>query len=440
MAKDMFHMVFFTSYTTLGWAGPWSGNTKTEWRKPRYWQDIGRALEGACFDAIVAEDQCFIEDVYGNSIDWYVKNGWGAVKQDPAVLMSLIGAATEHIGVVPTLNITEYPPYLLARMMSTLDHNTEGRAGWNMVTGHSAAGPRNYGADDLPPHGIRYDMAAEYADLCNALWTSWEEDALVFDKANGIFADPSKVHRLNFDGKYYKCQGPLNNSRSPQERPVMFQAGSSPAGRNFSSKYADALVGGMTGYGPMKAYRNDMRARAVAHGRNADDVKVFFQVSPILGATMEEAKAREAAMIAATRANVEAGFVVITMTAGCDLSMYPLDMPMSKIRETASTDYGKSSLEDIFNWAGDMTLGDFISFPPRWRIFQPVGTPDSVAAEMAEMMQEVGGDGFLLNIMGDTSRHGLAMVVDGLVPALQQRGVMRKEYSGKTFRENLLAF
>jgi alkanesulfonate monooxygenase SsuD/methylene tetrahydromethanopterin reductase-like flavin-dependent oxidoreductase (luciferase family) len=196
----------------------------------------------------------------------------------------------------------------------------------------------------------------------------------------------------------------------------------------------------MTGYAAMRAYREDVRARAVAHGRNADDIKVFFQVSPILGATMAEAKAREAQMIANAKANLDQGFVTITMTAGIDLSSYPHDMPMSKLREIVSTDYGKSSLEDIFNWAGDMTLEDFVSFPPRWRIFQPVGTPESVASEMAELMQEVGGDGFLVNIMGDTNRHSLAMLTDGLVPVLQKRGLMRKEYGAKTFRENLLAF
>ncbi len=440
MACDMFHMCFFTSYTTLGWNMPWAGRITSAWRKPRYWQDMGRMLEEACFDAVIAEDQCFIEDVYGGSIDYYVRNGIGPLKQDPAVLMSMIATATSQIGVVPTLNITEYPPYLLARMMNTLDHISDGRAGWNMVTGHSLAGPRNYGLDNLPPHSLRYDMAAEYADLTNALWTSWDEDALVFDEASGVYADPAKVHRVDFAGRFYKSRGPLNNSQSPQGRPVMFQAGASPAGRNFSSKYADGIVGGMTGADRMRAYREDVRARAVAHGRSADDVKVFFQVCPILGATAEEAAAKEAQMIARAKSNIQQGFVTITMTAGCDLSSFPLDMPMSEIEPKVSTDLGKSSLEDIFRWAGDMTLEDFVSAPPRWRIFHPVGTPDSVAAQMAELMQEVGGDGFLVNMMGNTNRHSLAELVDGLVPALQKRGVMRKEYGGKTFRENLLAF
>jgi alkanesulfonate monooxygenase SsuD/methylene tetrahydromethanopterin reductase-like flavin-dependent oxidoreductase (luciferase family) len=221
---------------------------------------------------------------------------------------------------------------------------------------------------------------------------------------------------------------------------VLFQAGASPAGRNFSSKYADGIVGGMTGVPAMKAYRDDIRARAVAHGRSADDVKVFFQVSPILGATMEEARERERQMIAKAESRIDDGLVTITMASGADLSNFPLDMPMSEIEPLIQTNYGTSSLQDIFRFAGDMTLRQFVSMPPRWRIFHPVGTPDAVAGEMAEMMQEVGGDGFLVNIMNDTTRHNVCELTDGLAPALQKRGVMRKEYGGKTFRENLLAF
>jgi FMN-dependent oxidoreductase (nitrilotriacetate monooxygenase family) len=440
MSGKPLHMVFFTSFAMSNWAGPWSGRTAEEWRKPRYWIDIAQALEAACFDGMVWEDQCFIEDMYGDSIDYYVRNGIGAPKQDPVPLAAIVAAATSHIGIVPTINITEYPPYLLARVMSTLDHMSDGRIGCNIVTGHSDAGPRNYGQDALPPHGIRYDMAAEYMDLARKLWLSWDKDAMVLDRESGMVADPAKVHRLDFAGQYYRSQGPLNNSRSPQETPVVFQAGSSPQGRHFSSKYADGIVGGMTGIEPMKAYRDDLRARAAAHGRNPDDIKLFFQVSPILGATMEEAREKERQIKLKAESNIAAGLVTITMASGADLSAYPLDMPMSEIKEKTSTNNSKSSLDDIFRFAGDMTLREFVTSPPRWRIYHPVGTPDMVAGEMAELMEEVGGDGFLVNIMGDLTRHRLAEITDGLVPALQRRGAMRTGYEGKTFRENLRAF
>lgn len=442
MAVKPLHMVFFTSYTVSGWASPWAGGrVATDWRTPRFWQDLARELEEACFDGIVCEDQCFIEDGYGDdTTDFSVRNGIGAVKQDPAVLASIMATATKHIGIAPTLNITEYPPYLLARLMSTLDHISEGRVGWNVVTGHSDAGPRNYGAQSLPPHDIRYEMASEYMDLCDALWTSWDEDALVMDPSTGVFADAAKVRRVDFEGRYYKSRGPLNNSRSPQTRPAIFQAGASPKGRDFASRYADGIVGGMTGIAAMKAYRDDVRARAAAHGRDPDEVKVFFQVSPILGATMEEARAREEQIIAAAASNIPMGLAIITLTSGADLSGYPLDMPMSEIAQTATTNFGQSSLNDMFRWAGDMTLRQFVSYPPRWRVYQPCGTPDSIAGEMQEIMEEVGGDGFLVNIMGETNRHRLAEITHGLVPALQKRGLMRTGYEGKTFRDNLRAF
>jgi FMN-dependent oxidoreductase (nitrilotriacetate monooxygenase family) len=441
MADKPLHMVFFTSSTILGWQSPWAGRVAQDWRKPRYWADLARTLEDACFDGIVAEDQCFIEDGFGDgTTDFAVKNGIGAVKFDPAVLATIMASATSHIGITPTLNITEWPPYLLARMMNSLDHLSGGRIGWNVVTGHSDAGPKNHGLEGLPPHHLRYAMAAEYMDVCDALWTSWDEDALMLDPVTGQFADPAKVHRIDFEGEFYKSRGPLNNSRSPQVRPAIFQAGASPQGRNFASKYADGLVGGMTGAAAMKAYRDDVRARAAAHGRSPDDIKVFFQVSPIIGATMEEAKEKERAMIAATAQNLDMGFAVITLTSGADFTMYPLDMPMSEIAKVATTNFGTSSLQDMFRWAGDMTLKDFITYPPRWRLYQPVGTPDSIAAEMDEVMQEVGGDGFLVNIMGETNRRTLGELCDGLVPALQKRGLMRTGYEGSTFRENLRAF
>lgn len=441
MADKPLHMVFFSSSTMLGWQSPWAGRITDDWRKPRYWQDLGRALEDACFDGIVFEDQCFIEDGFGDgTTDFAVKHGIGAVKFDPMVLAGMIAAATSHIGITPTLNITEWPPYLLARAINTLDHMSNGRIGWNVVTGHSDAGPRNYGMDGLPAHDIRYDMAAEYMDVCDALWNSWDDDALVLDTQTGQFADPAKVRRVEFEGRFYKSRGPLNNSRSPQVRPTIFQAGASPSGRNFASKYADGLVGGMTGVAAMKAYRDDVRARAAGHGRNPDDIKVFFQVSPILGATMEEARAREEQIIAAAGQNIDLGLSIITMTSGADFSMYPLDMPMSEIAQVASTNFGQSSLNDMFRWAGDMTLREFVTHPPRWRVYQPVGTPDHVAGEIEEIMQEVGGDGFLVNIMGETNRRTMGELCDGFVPAMQKRGLMRTGYEGSTFRGNLRSF
>ena len=225
MRTKPFHMVYFTSFAPMGWNQPWAGRVKQEFRTPRYWADLARQLEDSCFTGIVCEDECFIEDGYAGSIDFMVKWGMGSMKQDPAVLASIMLGATSKIGVVPTLNVYEYHPYHLARLVNTLDHMSAGRIGWNMVTGHSGAGARNYGMKDLPPHSERYELAEEFVDICKKLWLSWDKDALIMDEETGVFADPAKVHHIDYEGRFFSSRGPLNNSRSPQEVPVIFQAG-----------------------------------------------------------------------------------------------------------------------------------------------------------------------------------------------------------------------
>ncbi len=436
----MFHMAWFSSFTQMGWQDTWAGNMGRDWMQPERWQDFGRSLERACFDCVVFEDESFIESLYGGSIDYYVRSGTFAAKSDPAVLATVITEATKRLGVVATLNTGEYPPYLLARLMNTLDHLSKGRVGWNVVTGQSRNGALNYGRDDLPAHDERYDIADEFIELANKLWKSWEPDAMVLDHESGVFADPRKVHPIDFEGKYFKSKGPLNNFRSPQERPVIFQAGASPRGRDYASKHADAVVGGMTGAEAMKAYRDDIKARAVAHGRKPSDVKVFYQVTPVLGTT--EAEALEAKKYLDGRAaqDLDRGLAGITLGTGVDLSQFDLDMPMSEIATQIETNYGQSSLGHLFQHAGSQTLREFASQPPSWRTNMPCGTPDQVAGQMGELMEEVGGDGFLVSNFYGSTRRFVAEITDGLVPALQRRKLVRTGYSCEHLRDNLLEF
>jgi alkanesulfonate monooxygenase SsuD/methylene tetrahydromethanopterin reductase-like flavin-dependent oxidoreductase (luciferase family) len=278
-------------------------------------------------------------------------------------------------------------------------------------------------------------------DLVNQLWESWEPDAMVLDHVGGVFADPKKVHHIDFEGTYFRSRGPLNNARSPQGRPVIFQAGGSPRGRDYASRHADAVVGGMTGIAAMKDYREDLRARAVAHGRDADEIKAFFMCSPIIGTSEAEARAREDAMLAMAASSTEAGLVGITLATGVDFSGYALDTPMAAIAEEMQTSrYGLGSLQDIFRSVGSETLGEFVRKPPSWRVYRPVGTPDQIAGQMGELMEEVGGDGFLMCDWGDSSRRSIAEVTEGLIPALQRRGLTRTEYTSEHFRDNLHAF
>jgi FMN-dependent oxidoreductase (nitrilotriacetate monooxygenase family) len=436
----MFHLAWFSSFTQMGWQDTWAGNMGSDWMLPDRWQDFARSLERGCFDCVVFEDESFIESLYGGSIDYYVRSGTFAAKSDPAVLATVISEASTRLGVVATLNTGEYPPYLLARLMNTLDHLSKGRVGWNVVTGQSRNGALNYGKTDLPEHDERYDIADEFIELVDRLWKSWEPDAMVLDRETGVFADPAKVHTVDFEGAHFKSKGPLNNFRSPQERPVIFQAGASPRGKDFASRHADAVVGGMTGASAMKAYRDDIRARAVGHGRKPSDVKVFFQVTPILGTTPGEAFEAKRYIEERAAADVERGLAGITLGTGVDLSRFDLDSPMSVIAKQIETNYGQSSLATLFDHAGDQTLREFASQPPSWRTNMPCGTPDQVAGQMGELMEEVGGDGFLVSNFYGSTRRFVAEITDGLVPALQRRKLTRTGYTFEQLRDNLLEF
>ncbi len=173
----------------------------------------------------------------------------------------MISASTRNLGVVATMSTLAYPPFMLARLASTVDSIAGGRFGWNIVTSAENAAAQNFGLDALPPRELRYDMAEEYMDLCYKLWNSWEPDAVIRDRATSTYADYKKVHTLNFEGKFFKCRGPLNTVRSPQGVPALVQAGGSPKGRNFAAKHANSIVAVAPGIEKMKEFRDDVRAR-----------------------------------------------------------------------------------------------------------------------------------------------------------------------------------
>ena len=187
-----------------------------------------------------------------------------APKHDPLPLAALIAAGTTHLGVVSTMSTMAYPPFMLARLAATIDHISGGRFGWNIVTSGEDAAAQNFGMDELPPREMRYEMAEEYVELVCRLFDSWEPDAVVMDRERGIYADYKKVNPIHFEGKFFKCRGPLNTVCSPQGRPVFVQAGGSPRGRAFAAKVSDSIVATANGVAGMKQYRDDVRSRALA--------------------------------------------------------------------------------------------------------------------------------------------------------------------------------
>jgi FMN-dependent oxidoreductase (nitrilotriacetate monooxygenase family) len=405
--------------------------------QPELFLDMARTLERACFDYILLEDSSYVGESFGGTSEIYLKNGIAVPRQDPSVIAALMTQVTSRIGIVPTFGTYAYPPYLLARLVATLDQVSAGRTGWNVVTGSSDFAAMNFGMDGMPDHDLRYDMADEYMEVCRGLWGSWEPGAIVADRESGVLVDHTKVHAVNHSGKYFKTRGPLNSGPGPQGQPVIAQAGGSPRGRRFAGAHADTIVVNAKGIDAMRDYRDDVHKHMVANGRNPSECKVLYLISPVLGETEEEAQARKVRRAALAVEQIEQRLAQFGKITNIDFGYFDLDQPLP---DDVTTNGHQLNLEQFRKMANGRSIRETMaSFNAVDLSVELCGTPDVVAARMGEVMEEVGGDGFLFSLP-DVNRRSLAEIEDGLVPALQARGLVRKEYEYEQFRENLLAY
>jgi len=436
---NKFHLGWFMNFIPPEWDTDDASPDVAQWPNGRFYVDMARSMERACFDLIMIEDTVMVADAYGGTMEGALKHSAFAPKQDPVPLATLIAAKTSQIGVVATMSTSFYPPYLLARLASTVDSIAEGRFGWNIVSSAEDRAAQNFGLDALPEHDERYNVAEEYFDVVNQLWDSWEHDAVVMDRDTHTYADFTKVHTIDFDGKYFKSRGPLNTVPSPQHRPAFLQAGASPKGRQFAAGAADAIIAIGPDVEAMKEYRDDVRARAEAAGRDPDHVKLLFVVSPTLAATEEEAYA-EVERLHAHPSYIEKSLVNISSNTEIDFSTFPLDEPLP---DDLTTNGELGSLRNFMRGdgtPGPKTLRELVHHRAK-RGLNLIGTPEQVAQRMAEAMEEIGGDGFLIAKPGwDMSRKYITQICDGLVPALQRLGVVRTEYTASTLRDTLREF
>jgi FMN-dependent oxidoreductase (nitrilotriacetate monooxygenase family) len=429
-----FHLGWFTSFAvdewndTFGSGGePWDGS---------FYVDLAKAMERACFDYLMLEDTLMLSEAYGGTTEAYLKSAVMAPKHDPAPLAALVGAATTHLGIVATMSTMAYPPFMLARLCSTLDHIAKGRFGWNIVTSGEDTAAQNFGLEELPPRELRYEMAEEYLSLVNQLFDSWKPGAVLIDRDSDTYADHTKVEPIHFKGKYFSSRGPLNTARSPQGRPAYIQAGGSPTGRGFAARHADSIIAVANGIEGMKAYRDDVRARAEAHGRNPDDIKVLFLAAPVLGDTEAEARDKFERMISSP-AFIKRALALYGSFTDIDFSKYDLDSPLPKL----TTNGEQGSLDKFQQWGSGKTLRQLVRDGGTSSSVELIGTPDQVADRMAEVMEAVGGDGFLIKApFHRLSRRYIAEVTDGLVPALQRRGLTRTRYEHTLLRDTLKEF
>lgn len=431
-----FHLGWFLGFSPDEWDEPFA-NGGSPWNG-EFYVDMAKAMERACFDFMMVEDTLMVSEAYGHSREVYLKHALMAPKHDPAPLAALMLAATKHLGVVITMSTMAYPPFMLARLCSTLDSMSGGRFGWNIVTTGENASAQNFGMDALPPREVRYEMADEYVAVVRKLFESWEPDAVIMDREKGYYADHNKVHTIDFKGKFFNVRGPLNTVPSPQGRPAFVQAGGSPRGKEFAANNADIVVAVGAGTAGMKRYRDDIRARAEKAGRNPDDVKVFFCITPTLGETEEEAHAKHQRMITSDRF-IEQSLAFIAGVTDIDFSKFSLDEPLPPL----TTNGEQGSLDKFAQWGSNKTLRQLVIEASGGLVssIELVGTPDQVATRMGEAMEEVGGDGFLITSPSlRMSRRYIVEITDGLVPALQRKGLTRTVYTEDTLRKTVKEF
>jgi FMN-dependent oxidoreductase (nitrilotriacetate monooxygenase family) len=355
------------------------------------------------------------------------------LRLEPLTLLAALAMCTERIGLGATVSTTYSDPYNVARMFASIDHLSGGRAAWNVVTGSSPEAAPNFGSRAHPPHGERYAMAAEFLQVVKGLWDSWDDGALVGDKASGTFVDPARMHVLDHRGPFYNVMGPLNISRPPQGHPVILQAGASEDGRNFAARTAEVVFTVQQDRDEAVAFRRDLRERCVRFGRPENAIKVLPGISAVVDDTEAAAKATIARL--AALADPEAAMRVLSDRLGHDLSAFPLDEPVPELPPSGMMQGHAVTLASLAR-RRRMTLRelrDFTSASSGHRVVH--GTPEMVANDLEDWFRAGAADGFVVSC--PFYPQPLDDFVDRVVPILVERGVFRAEYEGSTLRDHL---
>ena len=424
-------LVHGPTYHSLGmWRHPKTISSGFKWDKPELYQHIARVCERGLFDTVFFADLNYIADTYKGAMAPSLMHATQAPEHDPIPLLSFMAAATKKIGVASTFSVSHSHPFYAARLWATLDHLTNGRAGWNVVTSINSNQAANYG-EERQSTDNRYDRAHEFMEVCQKLWNSWDVDAVKMDHENGVFADPEKVNRIEHTGKFFKSRGPLNVTRSPQNGPAIFQAGTSPKGQDFAVKYADAIFAIQPRPEDAANYFNSIKSQMTNIGRDPDACKILFGMQPIIGSSESEAREKQEEHNALVP--LEGGMAILSAHLDFDLSKIPADALMSERNEPElyrmRTRFHKIDGTPMTVAETAARHGQSVSLP------QFVGTPQGIADQMEAFINVAGGDGFMLTAIH--SPGAIEEFVDLVVPELQKRGIYRKEYKGNTQREIL---
>ncbi|UGT43514.1 LLM class flavin-dependent oxidoreductase [Nocardia yamanashiensis] len=410
------------------------GHHEAAWRHPRteahrvldvkHFQELGRIAERGKLDSVFFAD--------GLAVGPRIKRNTLAVFE-PVTLLSAIATATERVGLIATASTTYNEPFNLARKFASLDHISGGRAGWNIVTSGNEDEAFNFGFDAIPEHARRYERAQEFVDVAVQLWDSWESEAILLDEEAGIFADPDKVHTLDYQGERFRVRGPLNSPRGPQGRPLLVQAGSSESGKEFAARYAEAVFTAQRSIDEGRAFYRDLKSRLAKYGRSADELKVLPGLVPFIADTEEQARALEQEFT--DLISPDYALKQLSSLLGVDLTEHALDAPLPPLPAESEIEGGKSRFTLVKELAEreELTVRQLIGKLGGGRGHRTfAGTPEQIADELQSWYEQGAADGF--NIMPPYLPGGLEDFVDRVVPILQERGLFRTEYTATTLR------
>ncbi len=445
--KKQIHLALDLSWTQV----------ETQWRIPGSWvgphypevglfEDMARLAEKGGFDMIFFGDGTGVPDTWEGGIEDAVTYGVAWPRMDMSPWITAMSRVTSHLGFGLTYASTFMHPFYTARLLNSMDHITNGRMAFNVVTSQRRSDFANYGYDELVEHNTRYDRLEEFVDVCRALWDSVAADAFVWDAETGKVADPTKVKAINHNGRFFKVKGPLNVMRSPQGNPVILQAGGSPRGTKAAAHVADHVFGLTKSIPMMQKQRADLDEAVRLEGRDPESVGIIWSIRAIVGETEAEAKALKESLIAGV--SREAVGVWLSHNSGYDMSQLPAYFSLAELQrrivEANASPVGFVGLlaqkygmeteiarDEFFQHGLEAATGYATAF---------AGTGVQVADLMEKMFEETGSrGGFMISLSQAAPRQALLNMVDHLVPELQRRGRYRTTYGGKTLRENLAA-
>ncbi|MBP0598140.1 LLM class flavin-dependent oxidoreductase [Herbaspirillum sp. LeCh32-8] len=419
-----------------------AAHSQALWRHPQsrrggfleldYYRHIAQTLERGKFDLLFFADRLAVSTRYGENHRHGIAVGdQDATRLDPLPLLGALAAVTQHIGLGATRSTTYSQPYSLAREFATLDHLSGGRAAWNVVTSVNQGEADNFGLKETLPHDVRYDRADEFLELTHKLWRSWQPDALRLE-GDGAYADPGKVEAVDHRGAHFSVRGPLNIPATPQRSPVIIQAGSSDRGQDFAARWAEVVFNIQPDLGRLQGFYGDLKGRAQQFGRRAQDIKILSAVMPFVGRS--RAHAEELREEANGLADPLVGLSTLSSHMNVDFSAYAPDAPIGDVQV--------SGIQGLFKLLKEISAERQLTLADAARLYaQGVLTPQvaGTAADVADWLEDIvaqgGADGFVIS--PSHLPHGFDDFVDGVVPELQRRGSLRKQYQGNSLREHL---